>query len=218
LTVDKGVLCSLKRGFSSSSVQLGIEQVIQPLLAFSGDAQSASRGKNSLFERRNSYNQAFKEKKARHILFVHTLSKSIDARKLELKEKLNNSALVSFEEKQLLLFRNLRFKTFLIAIIGRCLESVLGEKFDLEQIGFTPDTAKASNKSINDLIAIWLPVVTTILAYVTGAVDKDISEILSEDNALASISSKAGTATYANQATNPNPVLISFKDFASPRG
>jgi hypothetical protein len=209
---------SLKRGFSSSSVQLGIEQVIQPLLAFSGDAQSASRGKNSLFERRSSYDQAFKDKKARHILFVHTLSKAIDARKLELKEKLSSNALVSFDEKQILLFRNLRFKTFLIAVIGRCLESIIDETVDLGQIGFTPDAAKASNKSINDLIAIWLPVVTTILAYVTGTIDKDLSEILSEDNALESISSKVSTAIYANQATNPNPVLVSFKDFVSPRG
>lgn len=209
---------SLKRGFSSSSIQLGIEQVIQPLLAFSGDAQSASRGKNSLFERRSSYDQAFKDKKARHILFVHALSKAIDARKLELKEKLNNNALVSFDEKQNLLFRNLRFKTFLIAIIGRCLESVLGEKVDPEQVSFTPDAAEASNKSINDLIAVWLPVVTTVLAYVTGSIDKDLSEILSEENALGSISNKVSTAIYANQATNPNPVLVSFKDSVSPRG
>jgi hypothetical protein len=131
---------------------------------------------------------------------------------------LNNNTLVSFEEKQLLLFRNLRFKTFLIAIIGRCLESVLGEKTDLGQVGFTPDAAKASNKSINDLTAIWLPVVTTVLAYVTGSIDKDLSEILTEDNALESISSKVSIAIYANQATNPNPVLISFKGFVSSRG
>lgn len=209
---------SLKRGFSSASIQLGIEQVIQPLLAFSGDHQSASRGKNSLFERRGSYDQAFKDKKARHILFVHTLSKAIDARKLELKEKQRNGQLVSIEEKQLLLFRNLRFKTFLIAVTAKCLESILGEKVDLSQIAFTPDASKSTNKSINDLAALWLPVVTTVLAYATGAIDKDLSEILSEDNALENIANKVSTAIYTNQAINPNPALSSFKSFVSARG
>ncbi|NJO66193.1 MAG: hypothetical protein HC832_00975 [Leptolyngbyaceae cyanobacterium RM1_405_57] len=209
---------SLKRGFSSSSIQLGIEQVIQPLLAFNGDYQSASRGKNSLFERRSSYDQAFKDKKARHILFVHTLSKAIDARKLELKEKQSTNQLVSIEEKQLYLFRNLRFKTFLIAVTAKCLESVIGEKVDLLQVAFTPEASKNSNKSINDLAALWLPVVTAVLAYATGAIDKDLSEILSEENALENIAGKVSTAIYTNQAITPNPALSSFKNFVSAKG
>lgn len=136
---------SLKRGFSSSPIQLGIEQVIQPLLAFSGDYQSANRGKNSSFERRSSYDLAFKDKKARHILFVHTLSKAIDARKLELKERQSNHQLVTIEERQLVLFRNLRFKTFLISVTAKCLESILSERVDLSQIAFTPEASASTN-------------------------------------------------------------------------
>jgi hypothetical protein len=215
---DFGHQYSLKRGFSSSSIQLGIEQVIQPLLAFSGDAQSASRGKNSLFERPSSYKQAFENKKARHILLVHTLSKAIDARKLELKEKQENSTLISFEEKQLLLFRNLRFKTFLIAIIGKCLEPILGEKVDLGQISFSTNAARSSNKSINDLIAIWLPVVTTVLAYVTGAIGEDLSNALDGEHALSEIASKVSTAIYVNQETSPNMALTNFRAFVSAQG
>jgi hypothetical protein len=207
---------SLKRGFSSS--QLGIEQVIQPMLAFVGDYTSASRGKNALFERRSSYDQAFKDKKARHILFVHSLSKAIYARKIELSRKQANHSLVTIEEKQISLFRNLAFKSFLIAVVGRCLESIIGEKVDLSQVAFTPDAANTSNKSMNDLIALWLPIVTAVLAFVSSVIDKDLSEILSEANALESVSSKVSTAIYVSQTTNPNPVFTSFKSFVSLRG
>ncbi|HEY9670519.1 MAG TPA: AIPR family protein [Waterburya sp.] len=209
---------SLKRGFSSSSIQLGIEQVIQPLLAFAGDYASASRGKNSLFERRSSYEQAFKDKKARHILFIHTLAKAIDERKIELKRKQTEGTIVSFEEKQLSLFRNLRFKTFLIAVVAECLESIIGDRVDLSQVAFKPDPSKITNKSINDLVALWLPIVTNVLAYVTSVINKDLSEIMLEDNALKNISSQVSTGIYATQATNPNPVLTSFKNFVSPKG
>ena len=164
----KGHEYSLKRGFSSSSIQLGIEQVIQPMLAFAGDYISASRGKNSLFERRSSYEKAFKDQKSRHILLVHTLSKAINAYKIELSKKRINNQLVSIEKKQIALFINLTFKSFLIAIIGKCLESIIGEKVDSLQVAFTPEASRITNKSINDLIALWLPIVTTVLAYVAN--------------------------------------------------
>ncbi|MBW4638331.1 MAG: AIPR family protein [Gloeocapsa sp. UFS-A4-WI-NPMV-4B04] len=209
---------SLKRGFSSSSVQLGIEQVIQPLLAFTGDYTSASRGKNSLFERRSSYEQAFKDKKARHILFVHTLSKAIQARKIELSQKQVNNNLVTIEEKQINLFRNLTFKSFLIAVTGKYLEVIIEKKTDLSQIEFTTEASNINNKSINDLVALWLPIVTTVLAFVGNVIDKDLSELLSEENALESISSRVVTSIYVSQATNPNPVFTSFKSFVCPKG
>lgn len=210
---------SLKRGFSSSSVQLGIEQVIQPMLAFTGDYIGASRGKNSLFERRSSYEKAFKEKKARHILLVHSLSKAINAHKIELTQKRNNNQLVSIEEQQINLFRNLTFKSFLIAVIGRCLESILGERVDLSQVSFTPEAAKTTNKSINDLIATWLPVVITVLSYVaTFMGEKDLSEILKEEGSLENIAKQVNALIYVNQTTNPNPAFFSFKKLVSPKG
>jgi hypothetical protein len=209
---------SLKRGFSCSSVQLGIEQVIQPLLAFAGDYTSASRGKDSLFERRSSYEQAFKDKKARHILFVYTLSKAIYARKRELSKKQNNNnKLLKTEEKQIYLFRNLTFKSFLIAVIGGCMETIIGENVDLSQVAFTPEASKIKNKSINDLIALWIPIVTIVLAYVANVINKDLSEVLSEDGVLESVSSQVSTYIYTSEVTNPNPAFASFKNFVSPK-
>lgn len=198
-------------------MQLGIEQVIQPLLAFTGDYTSASRGKNSLFERRSSYEQAFKDKKARHILFVHTLSKAIQARKIELSQKQASNNLVTIEEKQMYLFRNLTFKSFLIAVTGNCLEVIIDKKTDLSQIAFTTEASNIKNKPINDLVALWLPIVTTVLAFVGNVIDKDISELLSEEKALESISSSVGTSIYVSQATNPNPGFTSFKSFVCPK-
>jgi hypothetical protein len=73
-------------------------------------------------------------------------------------------------------------------------------------------------KSTNDLIALWLPIVTVALAFVASVIDKDVSELLSEDNALESISSKVNTSIYVSQATNPNPVFASFKSLVSSKG
>ncbi|MEH2083558.1 MAG: hypothetical protein V7K89_27360 [Nostoc sp.] len=106
----------------------------------------------------------------------------------------------------------------MIALIGKCLESIIGEKVDSLQVAFTPEASRISNKSINDLIALWLPIVTTVLAYIANIIDKDLSEILSENDSLESVSSKVSTFIYVSQATNPNPAFTSFKGFISPKG
>jgi hypothetical protein len=218
---DIGHEYSLKRGFSSSSAQLGIEQVLQSLLAFEGDHLNASRGKNYLFDRRSTYEKAFKDKKARHILFVHTLSKAVDERKLELREKQKEEKIIELEKRQLLLFKNLRFKNFLIALTARCLEVILNERVDLSQVSFIPKIANRNNYSAKELTALWVPVVSIVLSYTEASISatrKDISEILSEDNALENISQQVSTLIYANQATTPNSTLQSFKDYISPIG
>ncbi len=151
---DLGHEYSLKRGFSSSSAEIGIEQVLQTLLAFDGDHLSASRGKNYLFDRKTAYEKAFKDKKARHILFVHILAKAIDERKLELREKQKHDKIIELERRQLLLFKNLRFKNFLVALIAQCLESIILEKVDLKHVSFTPKVANRDNYSTKELIAL----------------------------------------------------------------
>ena len=107
-----------KRGFNAEGDQIGIEQVLQPLLAFHGRPRDAVRGKAQLFVQSNFYRNAFENKKARHILLVYSLARAIDNRRLALKEKSNEGSLISIESKQLSLLRNLNFKPFLIASVN----------------------------------------------------------------------------------------------------
>lgn len=158
-----------KRGFSGEGDQIGIEQVIQPLLAFHGRPLDAVRGKNGLFQQKPLYNNAFENKKARHILLVYALSRAIDNKRLELKDKSNRDDLIEVEQRQLDLLRNLNFKPFLIAVIAGSLETVVGVKTDPATVAFRPDVAKDS--TLVELTARWAPVVDTFLSLVTATTD-----------------------------------------------
>src|SRR5262249_43518761 len=159
---DLGFVYNIKRGFIGSGDQLGIDEVIQPLLAFHGRPQDAIRGKNQIFDRKPLYQNVYEGKKARHVLFVYTLSKAIDDRRLVLKSKSNEGSLLAVETEQLALMRNLRFKSFFVALVAATIETALGKRCDAQTIGFSPDAAKGH--SLVELTARWSPVVDTLLA------------------------------------------------------
>ena len=168
---ELGFSYNRKRGFSGDGDQIGIEQVIQPLLAFHGRGLDAVRGKNQLFQQKILYANAFEEKKARHILFVYALSRAIDNRRLELKDKSNQGKLIAAEERQLNLLRNLNFKPFLINVIANSLNAVIGVPVDPVTVGFQPKIAKDS--SLVELTARWAPVVDTFMPLVTAVADAE---------------------------------------------
>jgi hypothetical protein len=88
------------------------------------------RGKAQLFVQTHLYKNAFENKKARHILFVYSLARAVDNKRLELKAKSNETNLIAVEAKQLALLRNLNFKPFLINAIANSLETVVGTYCD----------------------------------------------------------------------------------------
>lgn len=205
---------SLKRGFSyGAGAIIGIELVPPALIAFQGDYRSANIGKNYIFETRSLYKKAFEDKKARHILFVYTLSKAVDYRRLELKEK---TALIELDEKQLRLLRNLRFKGFLIAVIAASLEVVLGKKINKDEIAFSPAAVKAND--FNSLIAIWLPIVSLSIAYLANSITDDVSEFLSQDDALEKAVKLVTSLIYTSLMTAPNPAFKTFEEAVSVNG
>jgi hypothetical protein len=151
---DLGFTYNIKRGFIGSGDEIGIDEVMQPLLAFHGRAQDAIRGKNQVFDRKPLYRNAFEGKKARHVLFVYSLSKAIDNYRIALKAKSNKGELIKIEESQLALMRSLRFKAFFIAMMAATIETAIGKKCDAQTIGFTPEAAKTH--SLVELAARWL--------------------------------------------------------------
>ena len=198
-----------KRGFRTKGDQIGIEEVAQPLLAFHGKFQDANRGKNQIFDRKPLYSNAFEAKKARHILFVYTLARAIDERRIELKTKSNEGKIISLEEEQLALFRNLRFKHFLIAVVARSLETIVRRKVDREAIAFAPGPAKASQNSLVDLTAQWTQVVEAVLSYLATKVSaSDFATKVTEDAFLEEVSKHVSALLYAGKAS------IQFTGFA----
>lgn len=206
---------SLKRGFSASS-QIGIENVIQPTIALEGYFVEANGGKNGVFESDKMYRIAFEDKKARHIMFAFAIARGIDERRNELKGKKNNNTIIDIEEQQLVLLRNLRFKYFFMAVIGKSLPVLLGKNIDISQIGLTPEYAKASNKSLNDVIAELIPIINIILTYTTTSITKEFSELIKEEGFLDFISKQVASILYATSNPSiPNPTIDKLKSMLS---
>ena len=206
---DLGHFYARKRGFRVGSDQIGIEEVVQPLIAFHGKYRDANRGKNLIFERKPLYTLAFDGKKARHILLVYALARAIDERRIELKRKSTEGSIISIEEEQLAVLRNLRFKSFFIAVVENALETVLGRKIDPETIAFSPRASKASAYPLVSLVAAWSPVVESVLSFVVTQVNaSDFSKRYAEDGYLESIAKPVSSLLYASKSA------LSFKDFA----
>lgn len=103
------------------------KQVAQPVLSLHGDFVSSNTGKNNIFESKYLYNEVFQNSKARHLLFVYTLSKSIEDVYGRLKNKDN---LIPMEEQQLNILRNLKSKNFIISLIGEVTQIIADKKID----------------------------------------------------------------------------------------
>ncbi len=201
----------LKRGFDQTS-ELGIEQVIQPLLALRGHYIEANGGKNKAFMSDAVFDLAFKDAQARHILFAFCISRAIDELRSALKEKKDHNIIIEQEEKQLILLRNLKFKYFLMAIFGKCMDTLLSKKKDIKIISFSPDAAHKSNKYMDDLVADVLPAVKFVLAFTVATVNgKDFTEFLEEPEPLIKIASNVNASLYAVLNTMYHPGIENFK-------
>jgi hypothetical protein len=196
---DLGFSYNRKRGFSGSGDQIGIEQVIQPLLAYHGRSSDAVRGKNQLFVQKQLYQNAFEGTKARHILFVYTLSRAIDNTRLVFKGKSSANGLIAVEEKQMELLRNLNFKPFFINVIANSIETIIGHPCDSRTVGFKPNAAK--NNGINDLAARWTPIIEVFLPLLTAVTKPDtfFRLLSSDDEFLSNIKTQIDAMLSATQ-------------------
>ncbi len=205
---------SLKRGFDANS-KIGIEVVAQPVIALEGYFQEANSGKNGVFESDKMYRVAFEDKKARHILFAYAIASAIDERRNELRKKLADGTIIEIERRQLTLLRNLRFKYFLISVIGRSLDVLLGREVDIGQIGFTAEYSKQANKSLNDLTAEMSAVVNLMVTYTAGLVPTEFSEFVRGEDALKSVADGVQSLIYASEAANPSPVIAHLREIVT---
>lgn len=200
---DLGYTYERKRGFRPTADSISIEDVAQPLAAFGGRYAEANRGRNRIFERSTVYKAAFDGKKARHILFVYSLARAIDERRLELKRKHSEAGLIALEEQQLNLLRNLRFKFFFLSILAKAIEPIIGRRVDVGTVAYSPDVAQVANNTLTALLAAALPVVTCVLSLVCTQVrPENLSELMAKDNGVDSIATTVSALLYSTNVGN----------------
>ena len=204
-----GHVYSLKRGFGQSISGLGIEVVAQPLLAFDGALDDAVRGKNTVFDRKSSYNRAFEGKSARHILFVYTLARAIDDMRAELKILNSQGKLIKAQEKQLRIARSVRFKYFFMAVVAASLEATLKRKVSAEHVSFSAAASNSKSHTIEELAAKWLPVVSSLFSLLATQIGDDPAEVLMDSSRVTGLAETlGGLALAASVADQPQ-----FKQF-----
>lgn len=208
---------SFKRGFENNSA-LSIEVVAQPVSALHGYYLEAGSGKNNIFEKTSLYDDAFHGIKSKHLLLAYCLIKAIDQRFYELKVKSNDGKCTADESKQLSLLRHLRFKYFLLAIMGETFENIVGESIDIKNISFANGVAGSSHNSIQELTEICKPVVSLILSFVSKTLTGNFTEIMYNKEEFVRIKDAVNsTIETVKMASETNP-FVSFAENIAPKG
>lgn len=212
-----GYSYSFKRGFENNS-NLSIEIVAQPVSALHGNYLEAGGGKNNIFEKTSLYDDAFHGVKSKHLLLAYCLIKAIDGRFYELKLKNNEDKCTEDEQKQLSLLKHLRFKYFLLAIVGETFEDILGESIDLHNISFANGVAGSKYNSISDLINLCKPIVTLILSFVSKNLYGNFTEVMYDKVEFVKIKNVVSSTIEAvKMGSETNPFNI-FKNYIAPKG
>lgn len=207
---------SFRRGFANNS-ELSIEVVAQPTTALHGEFLKAGSGKNTIFDDSSLYEDVFQTTKAKHLLLAYCLLKAVDVRFYDLKEKNNAEKCTSDESNQLSLLRYLRFKYFIVSIIGNCFENIVGEKVDLRTVSFANGVANSDKNSIDDLIKKCVPLVSLILTIISKRITQNFTDIMYSKEEYRKIQTNVSDAIDGLKLVE-NPIFSDFSKLIAPKG
>ncbi|SEV92393.1 AIPR family protein [Kaistella antarctica] len=209
---------SFKRGFENNSA-LSIEVVAQPVSALHGNYLDAGSGKNNIFEKSSLYDDAFHGTKSKHLLLAYCLLKAIDARFYDLKVK-NNSGLCTEDEiKQLSLSKFLRFKYYILSLIGDTFETILGQGADKKNISFANGIATFEHNTILELIEKCKPLATLIITYVSKTIGINFTEIMYNKEEYNRVKDALKNTIDTIKLTTPeNNPFTTFATLIAPKG
>lgn len=192
---------SLKRGFDEIKDCLGIYSVAQPTLAFEGNYQEASRGKNNIFLKNSLYTSVFRKKTARHLLLIYTLSKAVANLKYDIKQNSLNDTVLEDDKVKVSLFRNLKFKMFFVSMIADCLQAIVSFNVDKSKIAFSDTFAK---EELESQINIWYFFVDSVLTMLIAKLgDEDINDYIDDKNKYNELASDVCTLLKISYKSNP---------------
>ncbi|NSW83899.1 MAG: AIPR family protein [Syntrophothermus sp.] len=132
----------------------------QALAAFHQDPVTAYNSKSEIWDR--LYPKYFNEQThAEHIVFVYSLLRCIEDKKLKLREKEQNGFQLTELEKQQLDFLRNRGATFvLVAAVAKCLETVLGRAIpNLFSLSFN------TRISPREATELWVPIIDATIPF-----------------------------------------------------
>ena len=204
-----GHLYSTKRGENISDIDISIENVIQPLIAWLGDYKDANRGRNSIFDRKELYDKAFSTN-ALHILFVYSLSRCIDNLKINLR---NKNKKTEKDENKLVLISHLKFKYFFISLISNCMEEFFGERISKQYVSFDKSISYRSENTIIELASKWHAFADISLTFLVGHISKkDFSTVWNDEDEFISCCNFLQTCITSNMEAMPNQSLTDLKE------
>lgn len=178
----------------------------QALASFHGDPDLAYNRKSEIWELDQQYGKFFREATtARHLLFVFSLVKAIDARKAELR-KIAADARTAPQSRQLEFLSQRGAAYLLVSAVASGMESILGKqipnRFSLQ---FTSDV-----KSIDAAVAWWGPIVGVSLSLWSSLVSA------TEQGLKNSKTVEGAMATFQGQLEAiKEPSVDTFSGFAS---
>ena len=113
------------------------------------------------------------------------------------------------EEDQLALLRNLRFKYFMIYVVSKTLEPILGRKIDLETVSFSPEVAQSGATGLIGLVALCLPVVENVLSFVATKISaSQFSGATKDDNLSDEVTKHVSALLYASKASGQHSDFV----------
>ncbi len=213
-----GYSYGFKRGFGSQS-DLTIETIAQPASALHGHYVLAGSGKNNIFLSENLYKDVFEESKSKHLLLAYCLLKSIDVRHAELKKKNTEGSLTAPEQKQLNNLNQLRFKYFILSLIGDCLETILGQKADLKHVAYGNGIAGSRHNTIQQLIEKNIPFVRQFINTTTRALNEiQFSDIIGNKDKYKEIKDRIENSIGDLKEMNTTNVYDDFSKLIVAKG
>lgn len=185
-----------------------------------GKFLEAGSGKNKIFETTSLYKDVFQDIKSKHLLLAYCLIKSIDNRRGLLRTKLQSGKATESEARQLSLLKSLRFKYFILSVIGSQFETILGQPIEIRDIAFKNGVAGSNNNSIDELINICSPLINVMIRLVTTKIkNENFSEVMYNKDSIQTIYDEVGNSIEGMKESNPeNNVFISFSEFIAPKG
>lgn len=141
---------SLKRGSEASPAEIGIESIVQPLLAFRGKYDEAEKGKNIIFDNKSMYDNAFNSASGRHIIFVNSISTCFDEYRYNEKQTPEEN-LIDRTRQRINLISEIGYKTFYMYMFGRMIQDISNKQLDQKSVCF--DTQYLKDYTIKELAA-----------------------------------------------------------------
>lgn len=182
----------------------------QTLVAFHGDPVTAYSSKMDIWSNDKLYSNIFDDNlTAEHIIFVYSLSKTIDQIKLELQQKKRNKNIVTNELEWLEYLGKRGSRILLLSVIAKNLEVILGGS-----LGNIHRLHYKDNSDFEKCKQSWYPIINMVLPFYKKLLPALSAGGLNSKERVVNVSNEIGSIISYIRITNDtiSTKIISFKE------